>query len=48
MKLNYGEYTDVSGYLGPTRMIGFFTDILHDGSRLYALVLWRWYIGLEI
>ena len=48
MKIKYGEYTDVSGYLGPTRMLGFFTDILHEGSRLYALVLWKWYIGLEM
>ena len=23
-----GEYADVSGYLGPIRMIGFFVDIL--------------------
>ena len=42
-----GEYSDVSGYLGPTRMIGFFIDILHNGKNLYALVIWKWYIGIH-
>ena len=45
MKLQYGTYKDVEGYLGPVRMIGFFFDILHNG-RLYALVVWKWYIGV--
>ena len=47
MKLQYGTYTDVEGYLGPVRMIGFFTDILHNG-RLYALVAWKWYVVIVI
>ena len=47
MKLQYGTYKDVEGYLGPVRMIGFFMDILHNG-RLYALVMWKWYVGIVI
>ena len=30
MKIKYGEYTDVSGYLGPTRMLGFFGSGISD------------------
>ena len=47
MKLMYGEYEDASGYLGPTRMIGFFIDMLHNGKYLYALVMWKWYVGIH-
>jgi len=46
-KLMYGEYEDASGYLGPTRMIGFFMDMLHNGKYLYALVMWKWYVGIH-
>ncbi len=46
-RLKCGEYADVSGYLGPTRMIGFFIDMLHNGNNLYALVIWKWYVGIH-
>ena len=46
MKLQYGTYTDVNGYLGPVRMIGFFKDILYDATHIYALVMWKWYVGV--
>ena len=46
-RLKCGEYADVSGYLGPTRMIGFFIDMLHNGNNLYALVMWKWYVGIH-
>ena len=47
MKFMYGEYADVSGYLGPVLMIGVFIDMLHDGNYLYALVMWKWYVGIH-
>ena len=46
MKFMYGEYSDMSGYLGPVRMIGFYIDLLHTGQYLYALVMWKWYIAI--
>ena len=42
-----GEYEDASGYLGPTRMIGFFIDMLHNVKYLYALVMWKWYVVIH-
>ena len=48
MKLKYGKYKDVSGYLGPVRMVGLYKDILYDAKHIYALVIWMWYVGIVI
>ena len=46
MKIKVGPYGDVNGYLGTIRMIGFYKDILYSGEHIFALVMWRWYIGV--
>ena len=48
MKIGYGQYRDVNGYLGPVRMIGLYKDVLYDGKHIYALVMWKWYVGIII
>ena len=55
MKLGYGQYRDVNGPLGPVRMIGLYKDVLYDGRPytvnaryIYALVMWKWYVGIII